>query len=93
MEGTSMSPVTSCPPVIATAELYRTLNVTSTSAATLARIASVPEWLSVPSPRFWMRCGSATKGERPIHGTPSAPIGVGARLCMPRWRASKYMIP
>src|SRR6266567_2153718 len=65
----------------------------SAPAATLARMASVPEWLRVPSPRFWMTCGSATKGDRPIHGTPSAPIGGGGRLFMPWWRASKYMIP
>src|SRR5918997_891555 len=62
-------------------------------AATLARMASVPEWLRVPSPRFWMRCGSSTNGERPIQGTPSAPIGVGGSRCMSALRASKYMMP
>ena len=65
----------------------------STPAATLARMARVPEWLSVPSPMFWMRCGSSTNGASPIHGTPSAPIGVGGRRFMPTLRASKYMIP
>ena len=65
----------------------------STPAATLARMARVPEWLRVPSPMFWIRCGSATKGDRPIQGTPSAPMGVGGSFLSPAWRGSKYMIP
>ena len=42
--------------------------MTLTPAATLARMASVPEWLRVPSPRFWIRCGSSTNGASPSHG-------------------------
>ncbi len=38
-----------------------------TPAATAALIASEPEWWKVPSPRFWMKCGSSVKGASPIH--------------------------
>ena len=41
-----------CPPVIATASLYKILNVIFTSASTHALIANAPECLYVPSPRF-----------------------------------------
>ena len=44
--------------------------------ATAARTASMPEWNSVPSPMFWIRCGSSTNGAMPNHWAPSLPIAV-----------------
>ena len=49
---TGIAPAASCPPVIATAELYRILYVTFVPAAIAWRIAREPEWKNVPSPRF-----------------------------------------
>ena len=36
----------------------------------------MPEWNSVPSPMFWMRCSSSTNGAMPNHCAPSLPIAV-----------------
>ncbi len=47
-----------------------------TPAATAARIASVPLWKYVPSPRFAKICFSFVNGAWPIHGTPSPPMCV-----------------
>ena len=45
-------------------------------------MARLPEWLNVPSPRFWNRWRSPTNGASPIQCTPSAPIGVGGTNCL-----------
>ena len=50
------SPTACWPPVIATAALYSSLKVMFAPAATAARMARLPEWANVPSPRFWTRC-------------------------------------
>ena len=39
-------------------------------------MASEPEWANVPSPRFWMKWSTSTKGSMPIQWTPSPPIWV-----------------
>ena len=43
----------------------------------------LPEWNSVPSPRFWKRCGRSVNGARPIHSAPSPPIWVMATALRP----------
>src|SRR3954449_9840872 len=40
------------------------------------RIARLPEWKYVPSPRLANTCSSLVKGATPTHGTPSPPICV-----------------
>ena len=42
--------------------------------ATAARMARLPEWAKVPSPRFCTRCRWVTNGAMPIHCAPSPPI-------------------
>src|SRR3954462_5026692 len=44
--------------------------------ATAWRIARLPEWKYVPSPRLANTCFSLVKGATPTHGTPSPPIWV-----------------
>ena len=44
--------------------------------ATACRIARLPEWKYVPSPRLANMCFSLVKGAMPTHGTPSPPIWV-----------------
>ena len=51
-----------------------------TPAATAWRIASEPEWKSVPSPMFWKTCGVSTKGAAPTHCAPSPPMWVMPRV-------------
>ena len=46
------------------------------SEATAWRIARLPEWKYVPSPRLANTCSSLVKGATPTHGTPSPPIWV-----------------
>ena len=43
-------------------------------AAIAWRMASMPEWKKVPSPRFWNTCLVVTNGDCPTQSTPSPPI-------------------
>tara|TARA_Y100001934_G_C12210415_1_gene705738 strand:+ start:667 stop:897 length:231 start_codon:yes stop_codon:yes gene_type:complete len=47
IRSTDSTPSIGCPPVIATASLYRILNVIEVPAETAYRIASRPEWMPV----------------------------------------------
>src|SRR5512140_3753774 len=47
-----------------------------TFAATAARIARLPLWYQVPSPRLQKMCFSDVNGAWPIHGAPSPPMCV-----------------
>ena len=47
-----------------------------TPAAIDWRMASVPEWKLVPSPRFWNSCGVSVNAACPAQVTPSPPIWV-----------------
>jgi hypothetical protein len=60
--------------LIATAELYSSLKVMFTPAATAARTARLPECVKVPSPMFCTRCRASTNGAIPIQVAPSPPI-------------------
>ena len=50
--------------------------MTLTPAATAARMARMPEWKYVPSPRLAKMCSSSVNGAWPIQVTPSAPMWV-----------------
>src|SRR5882757_11252915 len=48
--------------------------------ATDWRIARLPEWKYVPSPRLANTCSSLVKGATPTQGTPSPPIWVNVSV-------------
>jgi hypothetical protein len=83
----STTPSASWPPVIATVLLYSSLKVMFVPAATACRMARLPEWKNVPSPRFWNRWAVWLNGAAPTHVAPSPPICV-----MPRLRSVKVVI-
>ena len=74
--GKSNAPSGSCAPVIATARLYKILNVRWEFEATACLSANDPEWKKVPSPTFWNICSFSIKGSIPTHCAPSPPICV-----------------
>src|SRR5260370_41159471 len=48
--------------------------------AMACRIARLPEWKYVPSPRLANTCSSLVKGATPTQGTPSPPIWVNVSV-------------
>src|SRR6185437_16061735 len=58
--------------------------------ATAWRIARLPEWKYVPSPRLAKTCCSLVKGATPTHGTPSPPIWVNVSVDRSTHNAMKW---